>query len=129
MSAATLSRQAIRFAVTGVLNTGLDFAVFSALVFLIDLNIFIANTAAFLVAVSFSYTVNKVWTFSGQSSGHTVLSEWIRFTVISVGGFLLATLVLYLLVPALPIMIAKIIATGASFLWNFLLVRFHLFKH
>lgn len=129
MAATTFSGQALRFAVTGILNTALDFAVFSALVFVADLHIIAANAVAFLVAVSFSYIVNKKWTFSGRSSGQNMLSEWIRFIVISVGGFILATVILYMLVPMLPVLVAKIIATGASFLWNFLLVRFHIWKH
>lgn len=129
MTATTFSGQALRFAVTGVLNTALDFTVFFTLIYLFDFHIIGANSVAFLIAVSFSYAVNKIWTFSGRISGRSLASEWMRFTVISVGGFLLATLVLYLLVPALPVLIAKSIATGVSFLWNFLLVRFHIWKH
>ena len=88
-----------------------------------------ANLLAFLVAVTVSYTVNKHWTFAEQSSNHTLLNEWIRFAVISGGGFIVATSILFLLEPVLSLIFAKIVATGASFVWNFPLVRFYLWKH
>lgn len=128
MDVRLLSRQIMKFGATGLLNTGVDFLVFFSLIYAAHIHYIFANLLAFLVAVTVSYAINKNWTFAGQSSNHNLVNEWIRFTIISVGGFLVATGVLLLTEPILSLVIAKILATGASFIWNFTLVRFHLWK-
>jgi len=129
MNTRTLSRQALKFGATGLLNTGVDFLAFFSLIYAVDAHYILANLLAFLLAVSVSYVVNKHWTFAEQTSSHAPLNEWLRFTVISGGGFLVATCVLFLLTPFLSLVLTKIGATGASFAWNFTLVRFYLWKH
>jgi len=129
MTQKTVAQHALRFAATGLLNTAIDFAIFSILVFEVQVHIVAANILAFLGAVTVSYFVNKFWTFSDRTSGRGRLHEWISFIIISIGGLILATIALYLLAQFLPVMVAKVIATGASFTWNFLLVRTHLWKH
>ncbi|OUR78775.1 hypothetical protein A9Q83_06100 [Alphaproteobacteria bacterium 46_93_T64] len=129
MNTTTISRQAFKFAITGILNTGIDFAIFFTLIYVVSVHFAVANTVAFLIAVTVSYIINKNWTFSDQNSGHKILSEWIHFTVISIGGFILATTLLFILDPYIHVGAAKIIATGASFIWNFTLTRFYLWKN
>jgi|SRR5690625_1290446 len=52
----------------GVLNTGLHWAVFFILVWLIELNTAWANLFAFFVAVTFSFFANAAYTFQAQAT-------------------------------------------------------------
>src|SRR5690606_31520628 len=62
-----LSSKAVRFAAVGIANSGIDFAVFTALAWA-GIPALIANVLAWAVAVTFSYAVNSRWTFEADEA-------------------------------------------------------------
>lgn len=63
----TLGRKMGRFAVVGVANTVIDLAAFSALLW-VAVPPLAANVGAWLVAVAFSFTANRFWSFERDRS-------------------------------------------------------------
>ena len=63
----TLGSKMGRFAVVGVANTVIDLAAFSALLW-IAVPPLAANVGAWLVAVAFSFTANRFWSFERDRS-------------------------------------------------------------
>lgn len=120
MGAADFFR-ATRFALVGAANTGLDVAVFSTLVFMFGVALVPANAAAYIVASTSSYFVNRTWTFRGKTAPAS-LRDYAAFQMINGTGFLLATGALVLLAGYLPVLIAKLLSIGVSFAWSFLVL-------
>ena len=128
-------KQIGKFAVVGVLNTVLDFAV---------LNILISTTGiseglyavmfagiAFITAVINSYYWNKYWTFDSSSRAG---KQFIQFFVVSLVGFGLNISVFSLIVDfigsggATWANIGKLAGTIVTLTWNFLGYKFIVFK-
>jgi putative flippase GtrA len=83
----------LRFVVSGVINTGVDFATFAALVLWAGTGPFIANLVAFSLAVCCSFLLNRMWTFGDRKTGSplafflwmaaiALLSSWLLDRVI-----------------------------------------------
>lgn len=117
-----------KFAVVGVLNTAIDFAVFAALFYGFGVYYVFSHIFAFLVANANSFALNSVWTFKALRR-----DAWWRqagvFFVISLCGLGLSTLALYLAVGAFALLVpglwlphvwGKVIASGVSMVWNYI---------
>jgi putative flippase GtrA len=129
----------VRFGVVGVLNTLIDFAVLNLLLALFGVTkgwpLVLCNAAAFLTASLNSYFLNKKWTFAQK--GRASLRQYLAFLALAAGGLLINSLVLYLLAtgitpppwltPTLWVNVAKVGATGASLVWNYLACRYVVF--
>ena len=122
----------LRFALVGGVNTLIDFG----LLFLgtsLGLNKFVANLASTSVAFVFSFFANRSFTF--RSSGD-MKQQFIPFLVVTLSGlWLLQTMVIWLVSLALTglpddiaLLIAKLVATGASLVWNYMLYKRFVFK-
>ena len=81
-------RQLRRFAVTGLLATGVHVAVAALLIELAQRSPPFANGAAFLVATAFSYALNTLWSFEASPGARSLA----RFAVVSCVGWTLAVL-------------------------------------
>lgn len=111
---------ALRFGVVGVVNTLLDFAIFVSLVRGLDMLAIWANVIAFLIAVTNSFVLNRHWTFSAVR-GHVLplLPAYLRFVAVNAVGIILSTIVIYLLLPFMPVELAKLVSVIASLVWNY----------
>ena len=78
-------RQFLSFSGIGVLNTAIHLAVAIGLVELLAVHPVAANTLAFLVANSFSYVANSLWSFRAELGW----ARFFRFFAVSVAGLLL----------------------------------------
>lgn len=114
-----VARQFIKFAMVGVMNTAIDFGVYAAAIFWLDVHYLIANIFAFVAAASNSYLINRRWTFRSDDP------RWRRqatkyFTVLAI-GFGLNELFLYLFVEhgQLGKFLGKGIAILIVLFWNF----------
>jgi putative flippase GtrA len=125
----------IRFAVVGVANTALDFAILFILVAL-GLDKIPANYISTGVAFIFSFFVNKSFTF--KSKGGNVKKQFLYFIVITIIGLwviqpLLITGISALLASTgwasgIILFVAKLIATVASLIWNYIFYSKIVFK-
>ena len=79
-------KQAKRFIVSGLLVTGLHVLVATVFINLISPVPSLANGVAFMVATTFSYLINTLWSFSKSLHGKNMS----RFIVVSMIGCFLA---------------------------------------
>jgi putative flippase GtrA len=120
--------KAISFALVGVVNTLIDFSVFWTEVRYLDWPLVPANVISWLVAVSFSYVMNSFITF-GPESGHTLRRrDYLTFAASGVAGMITSTATLFALSYAMPLLAAKLISILVSFVVNFSLSHFVVFR-
>ena len=112
-----------RFAVVGLINFGIDVAVFSIAFYCLGIQLIIANTIAYSLATINSYLMNKYWTFAGRSGRNISTTEFTRFLLFNVGGLALSNLTVFLLAEFVMPLIAKLGAVGVTFVWNYLTIR------
>jgi putative flippase GtrA len=84
---ANFVKQVQRFAVSGLLATGLHALVAIGLIESFAISAPLANGIAFLVATVFSYAANTLWSFSSALHGRNLF----RFICVSIIGGTLAT--------------------------------------
>ena len=113
------ARQLSRFAVVGVLNTAIDFALFSLLYFLLETPLVIANTLAYCTGVFNSFVWNKYWTFPELSQNKNAIQQLPLFFLLYLVGLGLSNLTITILAEVMPALLAKFFAVGVSFAWNF----------
>ncbi|MBB6732503.1 GtrA family protein [Cohnella zeiphila] len=82
-------RKMAKFAFVGAMNTGVDFAVFAALVYGFGASTGWAQTVSYLCGFLNSYVWNRSWTF--RTAGRIDVRELTRFGAVNALSFLLAT--------------------------------------
>jgi putative flippase GtrA len=132
--------KAATFALIGVVNVAVDFSVFSVGYFRFGLPIVAANVLSWSVAVTGSYVMNSLITFAKESGRQLRIKDYGSFVLSQVGGLVANTMTVFiasyvialvLRLPsdaALPVLLAKVLAIGASFLVNFSLSHFVVFR-
>jgi len=148
-----VSQKAFIFAVIGVLNTAVDYVVFlaarmaymhmpaalSAFTSLAaicrcgapgTILLIAANMTSWLVAVSGSYVLNSTITFAAESGRKLRWRDYFVFVVSGILGLIAntATLIVAAQVLLLPVWFAKALAVLASFVVNFTLSHFVVFR-
>ncbi len=148
-----LSLKAISFGLVGLVNTAVDYGVFlmaraafdaspaalaafaSAASFCecgnaATVSLVAANTVSWLVAVTGSYVMNSSITFAAESGRKLRWRAYFAFVASGVAGWLAntATLLVAAEVLLLPVWLAKIVAILASFVVNFSLSHFVVFR-
>ena len=128
-------RKAINFGLIGLINTAVDFGVFMFGIKLLGLPLVPANVLSWLVAISGSYVMNSFITFAAESGRRLTWRGYMTFTASGVVGVIAntATLVVAaaLLERAIPnanVLIAKLLAIGVSFVVNFSMSHFVVFR-
>jgi putative flippase GtrA len=122
--------KALSFGVIGIINSAIDFSVFSLAYYYFELPIIVANTLAWIVAVSGSYVMNSTITFAAESGRRLAFSRYAAFALSQVAGFFANTGTVWCLVELgqVPAWAAKIAAIAVSFVVNFSLSHFIVFR-
>ena len=115
----TIHKQLITFALIGVLNTAVDIALYTLLIWLQTplLTAIIASTTAGMIC---SYFLNRRFTFK---TNHQPIVQFICITI--TGLWILQPIVIWLLIQLFGITdtfgltIAKLVTTSVSLVWNF----------
>ena len=127
--------QKVRFMIVGGANTALDFA----LLFLftgLGVDKIVANYFSTGISLVFSFFVNKSFTFKNKS-GNAKKQFGLFLLVTIIGLWVIQPIVIWLSTSALApyitsepinLFIAKLIATVASLIWNYLLYSRLVFK-
>jgi putative flippase GtrA len=118
----------VRFALTGVLNTAVDFAVFTVLTYLLGAGTYISQAIAYSAGILNSYLVNRSWTF--QSRENFWSRQMVRFILVNLALLLVSVIVIWFLFEqlGLPKLLAKIMATGVTVVLGFAANRLWVFK-
>lgn len=133
--------QFLKFITVGGLNTLIDIGILNLLMYLSGIysgsTIIVFNVISVSAAIVNSYFWNKYWTFSAKEKENQA-QEFGSFIVVSLGGALINTLVVYSLTtfvdPAFGLSkeiwanFAKVLAIGLAWLWNFSGYKFFVFK-
>jgi putative flippase GtrA len=120
--------KAMSFAAVGLVNAAVDFGVFSFAYYFFKLPIVTANLLAWIVAVSGSYVMNSLTTFAHESGRELRAKAYLNFVIAQSAGLLANTLTVLLASYFMPVLIGKVLAIGASFLVNFSLSHFVVFR-
>jgi len=120
--------KALSFAVVGLVNSAVDFGVFSFAYYYLALPIITANVAAWLVAVTGSYVMNSLTTFARESGRELTLKAYVGFAVSQLAGLVANTATVLIASYFMPVLVGKLLAIGASFLVNFSLSHFVVFR-
>ena len=120
--------KAASFAMVGVVNTFIDLGIFLAAYNLLQLPLIPANVLAWLVAVSGSYVMNSFITFAAESGRQLRWRAYGAFVVSGVAGVITNTAILVVASYWLPVLAAKLLAIAVSFVVNFSLSHFVVFR-
>lgn len=125
----------IRFGGIGIINTVIDIGLLFVLKSL-GLPVVSANIISSSIAFVFSFFANKKYAFRSKSGD--VVREIILFLTVTLFGlWIIQNLIIYLLLPVIEIifgqqnialLISKLIATGASMVWNYAMYRLVVFR-
>jgi putative flippase GtrA len=130
-------KKAISFGLVGVLNAGIDFAVFWPATHAFGLPAVPAKVVSWMVAVSGSYVMNSLITFAAESGGKLRWRAYAAFVLSGIAGMVASVVALALADWLLRSVVADhdlrlaaawIAAVGASFVVNFSLSHFVVFR-
>jgi putative flippase GtrA len=124
----TVTLKAASFAAIGVVNTLIDLGVFLTAYNILGLPLIPANVLAWLVAVSGSYAMNSSITFAVESGGKLRWRAYGTFVASGVVGVIANTATLVVASYWMPVLAAKLLAIAASFVVNFSLSHFVVFR-
>jgi putative flippase GtrA len=123
-----IALKAMSFAAVGLVNSAVDFGVFSFAYYYLELPIVTANVMAWIVAVSGSYVMNSLTTFARESGRELRAKAYFAFLISQIGGLLANTATVFVASYFMPVLLGKVLAIGASFLVNFSLSHFVVFR-
>jgi putative flippase GtrA len=120
--------KALSFAIVGVVNSAVDFGVFSFAYYYLGLPIIAANVSSWAVAVSGSYVMNSMTTFARESGRALSFKAYAGFAASQVAGLIANTATVFIASHFVEVWVGKLFAIGASFLVNFTLSHFVVFR-
>jgi putative flippase GtrA len=126
--ARAITLKAASFAVVGVVNTLVDYGVFLFAYYMAALPLIPANVLAWAVAVTGSYVMNSFITFAAESGRQLRWRAYGAFVASGIAGVIANTATLVVASWWLPVPVAKVIAILASFVINFSLSHFVVFR-
>lgn len=119
----------VRFGLVGAANTLLDFCILFLLASFFGVPNVTANVISSSIAFISSFVANKKYTF--KTNGQNVIREMILFTVVTLFGlWVIQSAIIATITPSMhhiiendtiALLVAKLIATGASLVWNYIL--------
>jgi putative flippase GtrA len=127
-SRGTVGFKAISFALVGAVNTVIDLGVFLVAYQVFGLSLVASNILAWLVAVSASYVMNSFTTFAAESGRQLRLRDYGSFVLSGVAGVIANTITLVVASYFVPVLLAKLLAIGVSFVVNFSLSHWVVFR-
>ena len=120
--------KAVSFGLIGFVNTAVDFGVFSFGYYFLGLPIVAANLLSWTIAVSGSYVLNSTITFSIESRRKLSARTYGTYVLAQLAGFAANTATILIASHFMPVLFGKVLATGVSFLVNFSLSHFVVFR-
>jgi putative flippase GtrA len=123
-----IALKAASFGAIGVVNTAIDACVFFLALGLITGSLIAANVLAWLVAVSCSYVMNSYVTFARESGRQLRWRDYRAFVTSGLVGVTANTVTLVIAAQYVPVWAAKACAIAVSFMVNFSLSNFVVFR-
>lgn len=120
-------RHLILYGIIGGLSSGLDFAVYSALVALAGLNYIASNCISVLAGITVSFLLNRKYNFKVEDK---TFRRFVIFLSVGLGGLLFSNLILYLCIECMAMneLLSKVLSIVPVVLLQFVLNKFVTFK-
>jgi putative flippase GtrA len=116
------------FGLIGLVNTTVDFGLFSLAHLYLGWPIIAANLFSWTIAVTGSYVMNSLITFAAESDRKLTARTYGRFLLAQVSGLVANTATVVIASYVMPVLAGKALAIGVSFLVNFSLSHFVVFR-
>jgi len=123
-----VSLKALSFALVGLINTAVDATLFFLLLGFVTSSLVVANVGAWFIAVTGSYVMNSLTTFSTETGGRLRLKDYLGFVASGVVAVIATTATVGFAAKLMPVWAAKAIAIGVSFVVNFTITHFVVFR-
>jgi len=120
--------KALSFATVGVINTAVDAVLFFLLLAYVTPSLILANVTAWLVAVTGSYVMNSLTTFSAESGGKLRLKDYAGFVGTGLIAVIATTTTVVIAAQFMPVWAAKGLAVLVSFAVNFTINHLVVFR-
>jgi putative flippase GtrA len=120
--------KAASFACVGLVNTLIDFGLFSFAHLYLGLPIIVANTVSWTVAVTGSYVMNSMVTFAAESQRKLTAKAYVSFVGAQIAGLVANTATVYIASHFMWVLTAKVLAIAVSFVVNFSLTHLVVFR-
>jgi len=119
-----------RFSIIGILNTLIDFAVFTISHSLFGINYSVSQTAGYSFGVINSFIFNKNWTFENRNANKKTVHEFLQFITINLISLAVTIICMIFLINKfqLNVYVAKIIVTLIAQITNFLSYKLWVFN-
>lgn len=114
------------FALVGVISTLVDFTIFFALLHSFSDSVLAANVVSYSCGILVSYTINRNLTFKDRAVNRVYGP--ILFFASGLIGLAINTIVVLTFVGFAGPLAAKLIATVATFVWNYLVSNLLIFR-
>lgn len=123
-----LTKQFIKFCLVGFTNLGIHLLLFFLLTRFAGFHYIFASVLAFIVAVSWSFFINKKWTFRNHDCNHQ--EQYVKFFIANIIAFTINILLLSVFIELLHLydILAQFIASVICSFINFTINRFWAFK-
>jgi putative flippase GtrA len=111
--------KALSFATVGLINTAVDATIFFLLLAYATSSLIVANVMAWLIAVTGSYVMNSLTTFSAETKGKLRLKDYFGFVGTGLIAVIATTTTVVIAAQFMPVWAAKGMAVLVSFAVNF----------
>jgi putative flippase GtrA len=123
-----VSLKAVSFALVGLINTAVDAAIFFLLLAYVTPSLVIANVTAWFIANTGSYVMNSFTTFSAETGGKLSFKHYAGFVGSGIVAVTASTITVVIAAKFMPVWVAKAIAILVSFVVNFTITHFVVFR-
>lgn len=123
-----VSLKALSFALVGLVNTAVDAAIFFLLLAYVTPSLVLANVTAWFIANTGSYVMNSFTTFSAETGGKLSLKHYAGFVGSGIVAVTASTITVVVAAKFMPVWSAKLIAILVSFVVNFTITHFVVFR-
>ena len=123
-----VSLKAVSFALVGLINTAVDAAIFFLLLAYVTPSLVIANVTAWFIANTGSYVMNSFTTFSAETGGKLSFKHYAGFVGSGIVAVTASTITVVIAAKFMPVWAAKAIAILVSFVVNFTITHFVVFR-
>lgn len=123
----SLIQRSLRFALVGIATAALYYGLLYAGVELLNLNVVVCSSAAYVVVIVANYLMHYSWTFAAASPHTTALK---RYLVMTGCGLLINGLIMYVGVSMLQLnyLLIQTVAMAVIIVWNYSLSSLWVFR-
>ncbi len=122
-------KKLFKFGITGIMNTVVDFAVYTVLVSLVGMGLYVSQVISYCCGMLNSYAVNRKWTFDTKNGFFSL--ELVKFIVLNLAMMLLGMGIIYLCVEQMGFhkLVGKLVSTVLVMAINFVVSNLWVFRN